>query len=82
VIYLDHTDVVIQEAERSPSNDVYLRIPHALMDPVLDTAQKRLMKLFSTTFWCNIEVFQCQQAELPEINCAAYRCAVLVCISW
>ena len=62
VIYVDQGDVILQEAERSPANDIYLRIPHALMDPVLDSAQHRLMAFFSTTFWCNVEVFQCQQA--------------------
>ena len=62
VLYLDRDGIILQEADHSPSNNIYLRIPHALMDPVLDDAQQRLMRFFSSTFWCNIEVFQCQQA--------------------
>ena len=47
--------------DRSPDNDIYVRIPHPLLDPVLASAEERLTHFYSTTFWCNAQVFQCQQ---------------------
>jgi hypothetical protein len=47
--------------DRSPDNDIYVRIPHPLLDPVLASAEERLTHFYSTTFWRNAQVFQCQQ---------------------
>ena len=59
--YVDEPDRVTVEVDRSPTNNIYLRIPHALMDPVQADAEHRLMRSYMTTFWHNIDVFKCQQ---------------------
>ena len=38
------------------------------MDTVQEAAEARLMRFFMTTFWCNIDVFRCQQVALREIE--------------
>ena len=47
---------------RSPDNNIYIRIPHPLMDPVLAEAKTQLRQFYKRTFWCNNYVFQCCQA--------------------
>ncbi len=49
---------------KSPTNNVYLRIPHPLLDPVLDDAKQALRKFYSESFWCNVQVFKCMQAAM------------------
>ena len=75
VAYLDEDGQLMQEVDRDPGNNIYVRIPHPLLDPVLDSAQERLTNFFATTFWCNLTVFQCQQAtRAPHLRsslCAA-----------
>ena len=68
VLYVDGQDEIVREASRSPNNEIYLRIPHPLMDTVQEAAEARLMRFFMTTFWCNIDVFRCQQVALREIK--------------
>ncbi|CAE7810987.1 unnamed protein product [Symbiodinium sp. CCMP2592] len=48
----------------SPANNLYMRIPHPLRDPVLEGARSRLEKFYEQTFWCNSEFFQCCQAAI------------------
>ena len=50
--------------KKSPSNNCYLKIPHPLLDPVLQANMDRLQKFYRETFWCNIDVFRCCQAAL------------------
>ena len=47
---------------RSPSNNIYVRIPHPLCDPVLEHAQLELLTFYKQTFWCNQYVLECCQA--------------------
>ena len=61
VSYIDTAERTLVEVDRSPDNNIYVRIPHALLDPILAAAEERLTHFYSTTFWCNINVFQCQQ---------------------
>ena len=46
----------------SPSNDIYFRIPDPLLDAVLESAMERTMTFYEQTFWCNNDVFLCNQA--------------------
>lgn len=48
----------------SPGNNVYMRVPHPLRDPVLDSARSRLEMFYAQTFWCNSEFFDCCQAAI------------------
>ena len=47
---------------RGPDNNIFVRIPHKLLDPVLESAKQQLEAFFKTTFWENISVFVCCQA--------------------
>ena len=47
---------------RSPDNNIYIRIPHPLMDPVLAHVKTQLRQFYKRTFWCNNYVFLCCQA--------------------
>ncbi len=47
---------------KSPSNNVYMRVPHALLDPVGMDAANSLLRFYEQTFWCNQPVFACFQA--------------------
>ena len=50
--------------EPSPDNDIYVRIPHNLRDPVLEDAKEALQKFYSQTFWCNEDFFKCCLAAI------------------
>ena len=49
---------------KSPANDCYVSIPHRLLDPVLADCEARLCTFYSQTFWCNNELFLCNQAAI------------------
>jgi len=52
----------------SPSNNVFIRVPHklnvpvTLTDPVIQTALEELKVFIEQTFWCNGHVVKCMQA--------------------
>lgn len=52
----------VEVIRKGPQNDCYVRIPHPLLDPVLDANMERLQKFYERTFWCNLDVFKCFQA--------------------
>ncbi len=62
VLYDTAPDTHLAFVPKSPANNVYVRIPQALMDPVLISAQAELQTFYSQTFWCNLDVFLCCQA--------------------
>jgi hypothetical protein len=62
VLYDVAPGIALAITDKGPGNNIYVRIPHPLLDPVEDVAKQRLMKFYSETFWCNIEVFRCCQA--------------------
>jgi hypothetical protein len=46
-----------------PTNlNIYLCIPHNLLDPVLQEATEALDTFYTQTFWANVDVFMCCQA--------------------
>ena len=41
---------------------LYVRVPHNLLDPVLQATVERLRRFYSQSFWTNFKVFQCIMA--------------------
>ncbi len=62
VLYDTAADAPVVCAAKSPSNNVYVRVPHALLDPVLTTTVEEIRRFYSQTFWSNVAVFKCHQA--------------------
>ena len=58
------SDLPVDVVRKGPRNDCYLRIPHPLLDPVMEANMDRLQKFYERTFWCNLDVFQCFQAAI------------------
>ncbi|CAE7445428.1 unnamed protein product [Symbiodinium sp. CCMP2592] len=56
------SDSPIDVVKKSPANNCYVRIPHPLLDPVMENNLERLEKFYQQTFWCNLDVFKCFQA--------------------
>ncbi|CAE7220712.1 unnamed protein product [Symbiodinium sp. CCMP2592] len=56
------SDSPIDVVKKSPANNCYVRIPHPLLDPVMENKLERLEKFYQQTFWCNLDVFKCFQA--------------------
>ena len=54
----------IDVVKKGSGNNCYIKIPHPLLDPVLQVNTERLQKFYSQTFWCNLDVFRCCQAAL------------------
>lgn len=63
VLYdVEGRNVVHSHLQRSL--DLYLCIPHPLLDPVLAEASQDLQRFYSQTFWANLKVFRCCQAPV------------------
>lgn len=58
----DGTSDVLTYVSRSPEHNIYTRVPHPLLDPVVQAAQDRLEKFYQQTFWANYKVYRCCQA--------------------
>ena len=54
----------VDVVKKGPQNDCYVRIPHPLLDPVMDLNMERLQMFYERTFWCNLDVFKCFQAAI------------------
>ena len=59
LLYDRSPDEICTFVDPSPSNNIYIRIPHALRDPVLRVAQERFELFVRQTFWCNEDFFGC-----------------------
>ena len=62
VLYDCEDGVTVRHVSMSSANNVYLRIPHPLLDPVLDDIQAVVLRFYKQTFWANLEPFLCCQA--------------------
>jgi len=51
-----------QNVTMPTENNIYLRIPHPLLDPVLLVTEQRLRRFIAQTFWCNVDVYRCMLA--------------------
>ena len=63
-VYTDGTDSSMTRVGRSPNNNIYLVVPHGLCDPVLEAVMEEVETFYAQTFWCNVDVFRCNQAAL------------------
>lgn len=57
-----------RHVERGPAQNIYLHIPHPLLqsmdDPVLDAAMQRVKRFYAQTFYKNGPAFQCSLSAL------------------
>ena len=58
----------VDVVKKGPQNDCYVRIPHPLLDPVMDSNMERLQLFYKRTFWCNLDVFRCFQAAIAIVK--------------
>ncbi|CAE7258342.1 unnamed protein product [Symbiodinium microadriaticum] len=54
----------VDVVKKGPQNDSYVKIPHPLLDPVMDANMERLQLFYERTFWCNLDVLKCFQAAI------------------
>ena len=57
-------ELPVDVVRKGPQNDCYIRIPHPLLDAVLEANMERLQLFYERTFWCNLDVFKCFQAAI------------------
>ena len=67
VIY-DQGEQIVTTMPPSSTNDIYLRIPHRLKDPVAQAAKATLHTFLKQTFWCNSKVWHCMNAAQALVN--------------
>ena len=67
-VMYDKDGEILQHVARSPDNDIYLRIPHPLLDPVLQSAEKAYFTFIAQTFWANLPVYECMQAAIALVK--------------
>lgn len=60
----DPEDDPARRVAKSPTNDIYIFLPHSLCDPVENSAMQRLQTFWSTTFWCNDHALECNLAAM------------------
>ncbi|CAE7871442.1 unnamed protein product [Symbiodinium microadriaticum] len=49
---------------RKPANNIYVYLPHRMLDPVADEVRERLDLFWRTTYWGNLEAFEVFIASL------------------
>ena len=54
----------VKAVKKGPENNCYIRIPHSLLDPVMQANKERLQLFYEHTFWCNLDVFRCFQSAI------------------
>ena len=54
----------VEVIRKGPHNNCYVRIPHPLLDPVLQANMQSLQMFYDRTFWCNLNVYRCFQAAI------------------
>ena len=54
----------VKVVKKGPENNCYIRIPHPLLDPVMEANKQRLQLFYERTFWCNIDIFRCFQSAI------------------
>ena len=58
VLY-DKDGQIVTLVSPSASNNIYMCIPHSLLDPVAKEAKETLHTFLKQTFWCNTRVWLC-----------------------
>ena len=57
-------DGSLQSVAPHPRNDIYLAVPHAASDPVLESHKRRVIDFLRTTFFDNAIALECQLAAM------------------
>ncbi|CAE7850775.1 unnamed protein product [Symbiodinium necroappetens] len=52
------TDDGLQSVPRTPSYNVYVYLPHRMLDPVADDVKERVHRFWKTTYWGNADAFE------------------------
>ncbi|CAE7390457.1 unnamed protein product, partial [Symbiodinium microadriaticum] len=63
-----NSDTPIRAVKKGPQNNCYVKVPHPILDPVMECNMERLQLFYQRTWWCNIEVFLCCQAKARFIH--------------
>ena len=63
-LLFDRGEKIVEHVAKLPANNVYIHIPHPLLDPVLETSGKRVRKFLAETFWDNGPALECHFAAL------------------
>ena len=45
-------ELPVDVVRKGPQNDCYIKVPHPLLDPVLEANMERLQLFYERTFWC------------------------------
>jgi phage/plasmid-associated DNA primase len=61
---LFNEDSGLRRAPKGGCNNVYLYLPHRLLDPVSDEVKQRVRQFLNTTFWNNGRAFECCLAAM------------------
>ena len=64
VLYDTSPGVHVKHVAKSPSNNIYTLVNHALADPHMEIAIQDIQLFYKQFFWCNNYVFLCHQAAL------------------
>ena len=67
VVY-DKDDVTVQHVDKNPAKNIYIRIPHPLLDPVLGWAEQIYRRFVSQTFWANLVVWVCIMSAIALVK--------------
>ncbi|CAE7582461.1 unnamed protein product [Symbiodinium sp. CCMP2592] len=52
------TDAGLQAVPKAAANDVYVYLPHKMLDPVADDVRQRVHLFWQTTYWDNANAFE------------------------
>ena len=64
VCLLFDEDRGLRQVQKTGSNNVYVFLPHRLLDPVSDDVKSRLSTFWKTTYWNNEAAFGCFMSAL------------------
>ncbi|CAE7201047.1 unnamed protein product [Symbiodinium sp. CCMP2456] len=48
----------VEVIRKGSHNNCYVRVPHPLLDPVMEANMQRLQMFYERTFWCNLDVYR------------------------
>lgn len=54
----------LKAVARNPAHNIYVYLPHRMLDPVADEVKERLHRFWRTTYWGNLEAFEVFMASL------------------
>ncbi len=64
IVYDDTSECHVSFTDRGPQNNIYVRIPHPLLCPVVRENTEKLQVFYSRMFWRNLEMYECCASAL------------------